>query len=141
MGLILNSSQVHAGSCLWMWTANITDEDRFNSAGDKLSSFGQVLAQERYRFWLRLLPAQGQKIRSDDFWKPDGLVGNSTFHYKGNRKILTEIPKSVFNISKSDREKFWACAEVKVHIEKEGWDCDAEATTSVDMTVLDCLIN
>jgi hypothetical protein len=137
--LLVTSTQCLAGSCTWVWQATIDDEDRFNSAGTKLSTIGQVLAQDRYRYWVELLPDQVEKIQAEAYWEPENLEGNNAiFHYKPYRRSLTEIFESKFNISQADRDIFWTCPKVEVKIRKEGWDCDAEATSSVDITVVEC---
>ena len=131
-------SPLYAGSCTWSWTATITDEDRYNSAGKKLLTLGQVLAQDRYLYWVQQLPDQIDKIKSDNYWVPKGIEKTAKFYSKRNRQILTEIQESAFNILQSDREQFWNCPKAKIHVVKSGWDCDAEATSYVDIDVTSC---
>lgn len=126
-------SQADAGSCTWSWTATITDDVRRNSQGVQLNTIGQVLAQERLAFWLDLLPEWSDSITGSEYWEPP-LRGNNTFHYKGYRDILTQIPRDKFDISDPLREAFWVCPSIEVRIRKEGWDCDAESTHSVTIT-------
>ena len=127
------ASICNAGSCEWSWTANISEEVRVNSKGKKLSSLGQVLAQERYIFWANFLPDQIDKIRGDTYWTPE-LSGKNTFHYKGNRQILADIPEEKFVISDRVRKAFWTCSNIEVRVKKSGWDCDANATGEVTIT-------
>lgn len=137
--LLLGPAQLHAGSCTWSWHATITDEDRFNSAGKKLLTLGQVLAQDRYLYWVQRLPNQIDKIKSNKFWRPEGIENNDTFYFQPYRQILTEIPKPAFNILHSDRDRFWNCAKAEIHVVKSGSDCDAEATDYVDIDVTNCI--
>lgn len=136
--LFLGPAPLYAGSCTWSWHATITDEDRFNSAGKKLLTLGQVLAQDRYLYWVQLLPNQIDKIKSNKYWKPEGIEDSATFYFQPYRQILTEIPEPAFNILNSDRDMFWNCAKAEIHVVKSGWDCDAEATDSVDIKVTNC---
>ena len=51
ISILLYSKSVKAGSCDLNWRATITDEVRVNSQGKRLTTIGQVLAQERYKYW------------------------------------------------------------------------------------------
>jgi hypothetical protein len=132
--LISAITPAYAGWCERSWTATITDEVRVNSNGKKLMTIGQVLSQERYHFYIQLMPDQIDKIRGEEYWQPTGYPLNDVYYLKEYRRILTEISGEKFKLSDKVRKAFWECPKIDVSVVKTGGDCQAEATSSVEIT-------
>ena len=48
-----------------------------------------------------------------------------------------QIPEDIFNISDLARDAFWNCPKIKFQVDKYGHDCDAKATSAVNMVPID----
>jgi len=141
--LMTLASKAHSGFCQNKWYATITDEVRVNSKGERLTTIGQVLAQERYKYWIDNYPHLKEQIEGKVWWDgpkarvllytADGHNPNPTFHYKGNRDELTKISGNKFYISTKERKAFWECSKIRFKIIKSGLDCEADATNRVEM--------
>jgi len=117
ISILLYSKSVKAGSCDLNWRATITDEVRVNSQGKRLTTIGQVLAQERYKYW------GNSRI-------PDS---RSFFHDKRNREGITHIPASRFDISERVRSALWECSRLEVLADLRGYDCDETAVDVISI--------
>jgi len=132
--LMTLASKAHSGFCQNKWYATITDEVRVNSKGERLTTIGQVLAQERYKYWIDNYPHLKEQIEGKVWWDGPSKSGrNNIFHFKSNRDELTKISGNKFYISTKERKAFWECSKIRFKIIKSGLDCEADATNRVEM--------
>ena len=132
--LMTLASKAHSGFCKNKWYATITDEVRVNSKGERLTTIGQVLAQERYKYWIDKYPNLKEQIDGEAWWEgPSNSETRNIFHFKRNREELTKITGNKFYISTKERKAFWECSKIRFKIIKSGFDCEADATDRVEM--------
>ena len=57
----------------------------------------------------------------------------SFFHDRRNRKGITYIPASGFDISKRMRSALWECSRSEVLVDLHGYDCDGNAVDVISL--------
>ena len=133
--LMTLASQAHSGFCEDKWYATITDEVRVNSKGERLTTIQQVLVQERYKYLIDNYPHLKEKIDGEAVWNGPytGRYNNYGFYNKLARDEFTRMPGNKFYISTKERKAFWECSKIRFKILASGWDCHAEAISTVQM--------